>query len=82
MLIVVGNPADDDGVICVLHNGVLSMSGVEQEGTEHTALWAPVLGTSGRDVTANPDCLGSFCEEAQCPVAECGALAQSVEFSN
>ncbi len=28
---------------------------------------------NGGCVTANPDCMGSVCEEVQCLVAECGA---------
>ncbi len=31
-------------------------------------------------MTANPNCLGSVCEEIQCQVAECGIQAQSAKF--
>ncbi len=33
-------------------------------------------------MTARPNCLGSFCEETQYPVAECGAQTQSAKFAN
>ena len=47
--------------------------GVNRRGAEHAALGASCRGGA----TANPNSLGSACEEVQYPVAECCTQAQS-----
>lgn len=85
----VGNPADNVGVTCMLHNGVPSMSGVavmsvqsEQEGAEHNVNPGGLLCQGERDVTANPmTCLGSVFWGYTIYINSCGALIfQSVSW--
>lgn len=61
-------------------HAVMGVQG-EREGAEHTALSVSVVEKISRGgETANPNCLGSVCEEVRYPVAECGTEAQSVQF--
>lgn len=63
------NSANGGGVIAILHNRVLSMSGIAVMGVQHKV--------EGAKHTANWNCLGSVCEEVKYPDSECGTQFHS-----